>query len=44
MGRVCSAQGENRNAYRLLVGMTEEKRSLGRHMHAWKDTIKMNLR
>jgi hypothetical protein len=33
-----------RNAYRILVGMPEEKRSLGRPRRRWVDNIKMDLR
>jgi hypothetical protein len=36
--------GENRNAYRILVGMSEEKRPLGRPRRRWVDNIKMELR
>jgi hypothetical protein len=36
--------GEKRNAYRILVGMPEGKRPLGRPRHRWVDNIKMNLR
>jgi hypothetical protein len=35
--------GEKRNAYRLLVGMPEGKRSLGRLRRRWVDNIEMNL-
>jgi hypothetical protein len=35
---------ENRNAYRILVGKPEVKRSLGRKIHRWVDNIKMDLR
>jgi hypothetical protein len=34
--------GAKRNAYRILVGMPEGKRSLGRRR--WVDNIKMDLR
>jgi hypothetical protein len=34
--------GENRNAYRILVGMPEGKRPLGRRR--WVDNVKMDLR
>jgi hypothetical protein len=30
MGRACSTNGENRNAYRILVGKPEGKRPQGR--------------
>jgi hypothetical protein len=36
--------GENRNAYRILVGMPEGKRPLGRPRRRWVDYIKMYLR
>jgi hypothetical protein len=36
--------GENRNAYRILVGKPEEKRTLGRPKGRWEDVIKMDLR
>jgi hypothetical protein len=35
---------EPRNAYRILVGETEEKRPLGRPRRRWVDNIKMDLR
>jgi hypothetical protein len=35
--------GENRIAYRILVGKPEGKRSLGRLRHRWDDNIKINL-
>jgi hypothetical protein len=35
---------ENRNAYRILVGMPEGKRPLGRPIRRWVDNIKMDLR
>jgi hypothetical protein len=36
--------GAKRNAYRILVGKPEGKRSLGRPRHRWVDNIKMDLR
>jgi hypothetical protein len=30
MGRACSTNGEKRNAYRILVGKPEGKRTLGK--------------
>jgi hypothetical protein len=36
--------GEKSNAYSILVGKPEEKRSLGRPRHLWVDDIKMDLR
>jgi hypothetical protein len=35
--------GEKWNAYRLLVGNPEGKRSLGRPRRRWVDKIRMNL-
>jgi hypothetical protein len=35
--------GEERNAYRLLVGKPEGKRPLGRPRHSWVDNIRMDL-
>jgi hypothetical protein len=36
--------GETRKAYRILVGKSEGKRSLGRPRRRWVDNIKMDLR
>jgi hypothetical protein len=44
MGRTCSTNGAERNAYRILVGNPEEKRPLGRPRRRWVDNIKINLR
>jgi hypothetical protein len=45
MSRACSAnEGENRNAYRMLVENSEGKRPLGRPRRIWVDYIKMDLR
>jgi hypothetical protein len=44
MGRACSTNGKNRNAYRILVGNPEGKRSLGRPKRRWVDNIKMDVR
>jgi hypothetical protein len=38
-----AAMGENRNAYRLLVGKPEGKRPLGRPNRRWVDIISMDL-
>jgi hypothetical protein len=35
--------GEKRNAYRLLVGKPEGRRSLGRPRRRWVDNIRMDL-
>jgi hypothetical protein len=44
MGRACSTNVENRNTYRILVGMPEGKRPLGRPKRRWLNNIKMDLR
>jgi hypothetical protein len=36
--------GEKRNAYRILVGNSEEKIPLGRPRRRWADNSKMDLR
>jgi hypothetical protein len=36
--------GEKRNVCRILVGMPEGKRPLGRPRRRWLDNIKMDLR
>jgi hypothetical protein len=36
--------GEKRNAYMILVGKPEEKRSLGRPRRRWVVNIEMGLR
>jgi hypothetical protein len=43
MSGSCSTNGEKRNAYRLLVGKPEGKRSLGRPRCRWVDNIRMDL-
>jgi hypothetical protein len=35
---------DERNAYRILVGMSEGKRPLGRPRSRWVNNIKMDLR
>jgi len=42
-GAACSTYGEKTGAYRILVGKTERKRSLGRPRRRWKDNIKLDL-
>jgi hypothetical protein len=37
MGKECSTLGEERNAYRVLVGKPEGKRPLGRPRRRWED-------
>jgi hypothetical protein len=43
MGRACSAVGEERGVYRVLVGKLEGKRPLGRSRCRWEDNIRMDL-
>jgi hypothetical protein len=43
MGGACSTNGEKRNAYKLLVGKTDGKKTLGRRRRRWVDNIKMDL-
>jgi hypothetical protein len=42
--RVCSTNGDKRNAYRILVRKPEGKRPLGRPRRRWVDSIKVDLR
>ena len=35
---------QSRNAYRVLVGVPEGKRPLGRPSRRWEDSIKMDLK
>jgi hypothetical protein len=44
MGRACSTNGEQKNAYRIWVGKPEEKRPLERPRRRWEDNIRMDLR
>jgi hypothetical protein len=39
-----SRVGEMRNAYRILVGMPDGKRQLGRFGRRWEDNIRMDLK
>jgi len=43
MGVACSAYGERRDLYRVLVGNPEGRRPLGRPRLRWEDNIKMHL-
>jgi hypothetical protein len=43
MGGGCSADGDERGVYRVLVGKPEGKRPLGRPRRRWEDNIKMDL-
>jgi hypothetical protein len=36
--------GEEKNVYRVLMGKSEGKRTLGRPRHRWDDGIRMGLR
>jgi hypothetical protein len=40
----CMARMENRNGYRILVGMPEGKRPLVRSRRSWENNIKMAIR
>jgi hypothetical protein len=44
MGRICSTNGEKRNAYRILVGKREENRPLGSPRRRYVDNITIDLR
>jgi hypothetical protein len=44
MRRTCSIYEENRNAYRILVGNPQRKRTLGRPKHKWEVNIIMDIR
>jgi hypothetical protein len=44
MGRACSTNGEKTIEYRMLVGKSEVKRSLGTSTRRWVDNIKIDLR
>jgi hypothetical protein len=44
MGRACSTNWENWNAYRILVGKLDGKRPVGRPRCRRVDNIKMDLR
>jgi hypothetical protein len=43
MGGASSTNGEETNAYRTLVGMSEGKSPQGRPRRRWVDNIKLNL-
>jgi hypothetical protein len=43
MDGACSAYGEGRGVYRVLVGKPEGKRPLERPRRRWDDNIKMDL-
>jgi hypothetical protein len=43
MGEACSAYGERRDIYGILVGKPEGKRPLVRPRRRWEDNIKMDF-
>jgi len=43
MGGACSTYGSEDGAHRVLVGMPEGKRTLGRPSYRWADNIKMDI-
>ena len=43
MDGACSAYGEGRGVYRVLVGKPEGRRPLGRPRRRWEDNIRMDL-
>jgi hypothetical protein len=43
MGGACSTNGEKRNASKISVEKSEEKRALGRPRRRWVGNIKMDL-
>jgi hypothetical protein len=43
MDGACSADGEERGMYRVLVGKPEEKRPLGRPSRRWEVKIRIDL-
>ena len=43
MGGACSAYGERRSVYMLLVGKPEGKTPLGRLRQRWENNIKIDL-
>jgi hypothetical protein len=44
MGRACGTNGDDENAYRILVGKPEGKRPLRRPRRRWVDNVKIDLR
>jgi hypothetical protein len=43
MGGACSAYGEGRGVYRVLVGKTKGKKPLGKPRRKWQDNIRMDI-
>jgi hypothetical protein len=44
MGGACSAYGEMKNAYKILVGKLEGRKPFGRSRRRWEDNIKIDFR
>jgi hypothetical protein len=44
IGRACSTNGEQRNAYRILVGKPKGKKPLKIPRRRWVDNMKMDLK
>jgi hypothetical protein len=40
----CRTHGEMRNAYKIIVGISERKRPLGRPSCRWENNIRMGLK
>ena len=43
MGEHVARMGERRGVYRVLVGIPEGERQLGRSKRRWEDNVKMDL-
>jgi hypothetical protein len=43
MSGACSAYGERKGVYKVLIGKPERKRPLGRPRRRWEDNIKTDL-
>jgi hypothetical protein len=43
MSGACSTYGERTGVYKVLVGIPEGKRPLGRPMRRWEDNVKIDL-
>jgi hypothetical protein len=44
MGHVACMEEEKKNAYRVLIGVPEGKRSHGRPRLRWEDNLKMSVK
>jgi len=42
MGRHVACMGEMRNVYKIFIGKSEGRRTLGRPRHEWENNIKIN--